>query len=281
MPSPAELFALILAGAAPGQDAPPVGSGPSAASNEGERYDAVGYAGAAEIATGAAHATLPVGSFVEVTSLDTGRTVLLMVKDATPARAGQPIALSVDALTQLGVEAGAPVRVRGARPSPPDVAALRNGQPATARLDAPPVLLVGLRKELPALGAANNPRPAPAVAKPPAPKPLASKPKPEPKALPERVPTAPPKPKPVAQRPPVAAAKPKPAPVSGWGVQVAALSSEANARALAAQLGGRVSAAGMLYRVQLGPFADRTAAEAARAAAARRGQAGAALVRIP
>ncbi|HCB75540.1 MAG TPA: hypothetical protein DEP91_05105, partial [Sphingomonas bacterium] len=47
------------------------------------------------------------------------------------------------------------------------------------------------------------------------------------------------------------------------------MSSEANARALAAQLGGRVSAAGKLYRVQLGPFADRAAAEAARAAAAR------------
>lgn len=273
MPSPADLFALILAGAAPGQDAPPVGSGPSAASNEGERYDAVGYAGAAEIATGAAHATLPVGSFVEVTSLDTGRTVLLMVKDAAPARAGQPIALSADALLQLGVDAGAPVRVRGARPSPPDIAALRNGQPATARLDAPPVLLIGLRKELPALGAASAPRPAPPVARPPAPKPQAARPKP--KASPEPAPAAAPTPKPAA------AAKPKPAPTSGWGVQVAALSSEANARALAAQLGGRVSAAGKLYRVQLGPFADRAAAEAARAAAARRGQAGAALVRIP
>ncbi|WP_294266737.1 SPOR domain-containing protein [uncultured Sphingomonas sp.] len=275
MPSPADLFALILAGAAPGQDAPPVGAGPSAASNEGERYDAVGYAGAAEIATGAAHATLPVGSFVEVTSLDTGRTVLLMVKDAAAARAGQPIALSADALRQLGVDAGAPVRVRGARPSPPDVAALRNGQPATARLDAPPVLLVGLRKELPALGGASVPRPASPVATPPAPKPQAARPKPEPKALPERAPAAAPTPKPAI------ATRPKPAPTSGWAVQVAALSSEPNARALAAQLGGRVSVAGKLYRVQLGPFADRAAAEAARAAAARRGQAGAALVRIP
>ncbi len=275
MPSPVDLLALILAGAVPGQDAPPPGAGPSAASNEGERYDAVGYAGAAEIATGAAHATLPIGSFVEVTSLDTGRTVLLMVKDATPARAGQPIALSADALSQLGVDAGAPVRVRGARPSPPDVAALRNGQPATARLDAPPVLLVGLRKELPALRAASASRPAPPVARPPAPKPQVARPKPEPKMLPERAPASAPTPKPAA------AARPKPTPTTGWGVQVAALSSEANARALAAQLGGRVSAAGNLYRVQLGPFADRAAAEAARAAAARRGQAGAALVRIP
>ena len=76
-------------------------------------------------------------------------------------------------------------------------------------------------------------------------------------------------------------AKPKQPPASGWGVQVAALSNEGNARALAAQLGGRVSAAGTLYRVQLGPFADRTAAEAARAGAARRGQTGAAIVRLP
>lgn len=281
MPSPADLFALILAGATAGQDAPPVGAGPSAASNEGERYDVVGYAGAAEIASGAAHATLPVGSFVEVTSLDTGRTVLLMVKDAETLRAGQPIALSADALRQLGVDAGAPVRVRSARPSPPDVAALRNGQPATARLDAPPVLLVGLRKELPAPSAASGPRPGPPVAKPPAPKTQVEKPKPEPKMMPERAPAVAPKPKPVAERPPVVAAKLEPPSTSGWGVQVAALSNEANARALAAQLGGRVSAAGKLYRVQLGPFADRSAAESARATAVRRGQTGAALVRIP
>lgn len=264
MPSPADLVALILAAAAPGQDTPPVGAGPSAASNEGERYDAVGYAGAAEIASGAAHATLPVGSFVEVTSLDTGRTVLLMVREAGAARAGQPIALSPDAMGQLGVAAGAPVRVRAARPSPPDIAALRNDQPATARLDAPAVLLVGLRKELPARTAAVAPRPAPPMARPVAP---IAKPKPEPK--------------PAAGPAPVATPGPKPAPTSGWAVQVAALSSEANARALATQLGGRVSAGGKLYRVQLGPFADRVAAEAARTAAARRGHAGAAIVRIP
>lgn len=264
MPSPVDLFALILLSAAPNQDAPPVGTGPSAASNEGERYDLVGYGGASDIASGAAHATLPVGSFVEVTSLDTGRTVLLMVKDVAVARPGQPIALSADALRQLGVEAGAPVRVRGARPSPPDIAALRSGQPATARLDAPPVLLVGLRKELPARGVASTPAPA---ARPPAPKAPVTKPKPEPK--------------PLAERTPVVVAKPKQTPASGWGVQVAALSNEGNARALAAQLGGRVSAVGKLYRVQLGPFADRTTAEAARAGAARRGQTGAAIVRLP
>lgn len=280
MPSPAEILALILATTAPGQDAPPVGAGPSAASNEGERYDAVGYAAAATIASGAAHPKLPVGSFVEVTSLDSGRTVLLMVKEATTTRPEQPVALSPEALQQLGIQSGAPVRVRSARPSPPDIAALRSGQAATARLDAPPVLLVGLRKELPPLAVAvSTPPPAKpaaaklAVTKPTAPKPPATKPQhaPRPATVADRQPIADPKPKP----------KPKPAPNSGWAVQVAALSSEANARALAAQLSGRVSAAGKLYRVQLGPFADRAAAEAARAAVARRGQSGAALIRIP
>lgn len=264
MPSPVEWIALALAATAPGQDAPPAGAGPSAASNEGERYDAVGYAGVAELPAGAGHATLPVGSFVEVTALDSGRTVLLLVAEAMPARRGQPIALSDDAMRQLGIGAGAPVRVRSARPSPPDIAALRAGQPATARLDAPPVLLAGLRKDLP-------PR-APASA--------ASAPTPLPPAQPTAR-AAPPKPVPIARQPVAASPTPTSAPATGWAVQVAALSNAANARALALRLGGRVSASGTLYRVQLGPFADRAAAEAARTAVVRRGHDGAAIVRLP
>ncbi|PCD03028.1 SPOR domain-containing protein [Sphingomonas spermidinifaciens] len=269
MPSPVDLIALTLAAALPGQDAPPPAAGPSAASNEGERYDAVGYAGATEQATGAAHATLPVGSFVEVTALDSGRTVLLMIAAVAAPAAMQPIALSPDALRQLAIAPGAPVRVRTARPSPPDEAALRAGQAAPARLDAPPVLLAGLRKDLP-------PRGTPMAAKP-APEPIAAPKQPvaKPAPRPQQRPIDPPE-RQVAVQP-----KPQTAPASGWGVQVAALSNEANARALASRLGGRVRAAGKLYRVQLGPFADRAAAEAARAGAIRRGHAGAALVRIP
>lgn len=266
MPSPADLVALTLAALAPAQDRPPEGPGPRASSNEGARFDKVGYAGVAELPGGVAVAGLPAGAYVEVTALDSGRTMLFTVAGDALPRAGEPVALSADAMRQLGLETpGAPVRVRAARPSPSEVAALRGGQPAGARPDAPPVLLVGLRKDLPPRATATI-RPARARSATPKPKP--------PRAAPNR-PIDPPERQLAVQTPAMTA------PASGWGVQVAALSNEGRAKTLAGELGGRVRTGGGLFRVQLGPFADRAGAEAARANLARRGHAGAALVRIP
>ncbi|UZK70006.1 SPOR domain-containing protein [Sphingomonas sp. S1-29] len=255
MKSRAEFLILgLLGAAASAQDAPPAevvaASGPLGTSGEVKRYDevgAVGLASALDSPIGAAHATLPVGSVAEVTALDTGRTILVPIAGQVPA-AGQVIALAPGALSALGIAAQAGVRVRSVTPSPQDQAALQAGRPGLPRLDAPPVLLNGLRKQMAAV------LPAPTPMAPP--KPVVAKPAPKP-ASPRPVPTAP--------------APPNPAATGTWFVQVAALSSEPRARALASQLNGRSIAAGRFWRVQLGPFPDAAAANSARARAARSG----------
>jgi rare lipoprotein A len=255
----------LLSAAAMAQE-PPAGAGPRGTSQEfgKDRYDAVGYASwygeesGQLMANGqrfdpqavvAAHASLPLGSFAEVTALDTGKTILVLVTDRGPGAPGRLIDLSRGAAKLLGVDSNplAPVRVRRVDPPPADQAALRAGKPASPRLDAPAALLAALRKQLP-----TAPRPViPASAKP----------------------------VPVSPRRPVAQAAPAPAPAGqGLFVQVAALSSKARAQALAERLGGGVQAVGPVFRVRLGPFASRAAADAARARAAAAGYGDARLV---
>ena len=72
-------------------------------------YDRVGYAtideNAGEGVTGA-HRTLPLPSYVEVTSLDSGRTILVRIENRGPMSNDRLLALSPTALSQLGVEEG-------------------------------------------------------------------------------------------------------------------------------------------------------------------------------
>lgn len=252
--------------------------GPAGTSGQGSaRYDAVGYAswygeelGGNTTASGArfdpqaitaAHRTLPLGSHAEVTALDTGRTILVLVNDRGPGAADREIDLSRGAAQLLGTDgrAMAPVRVRAVTAPAQDAAALAQGRPASARLDAPAPLLAALRRDLkdytPAAttpvhtaveGAAPPLRTAPAAAMRPAPPARAA-------AVAPVVRTAPPR----------AAGR--------YIVQVAALSSGERASALARTLGGRVESAGGLHRVRLGPFADAATAQRARDGAARRG----------
>lgn len=247
---------------------PPAGAGPRGTSQDfgRDRYDAVGYASwygeesGPVMANGqrfdpqapvAAHASLPLGSFAEVTALDTGKTILVLITDRGPGAPGRLIDLSRGAARLLGIDANplAPVRVRRVDPPPADQTALRAGRAASPRLDAPAPLLVALRKQLPAA-----PRPViPANAQP--------------------VPVPPRKPVPQ-----VAATRPTPVATRGLFVQVAALSSKARALALAERLGGGVQAVGPVFRVRLGPFASRAAAESARARAAAAGYGDARLV---
>ncbi|NIJ18335.1 cell division septation protein DedD [Sphingomonas naasensis] len=234
------------------QDADPTAGieGPRGSSQRApgeQRYDEVGYATVAEIGAGvtAVHAGLPVDTLVEVTSLENGRTIVALVT-ATDPGAAKPITLSVGAARELGhAESGQmPVRVRRVAAAPGDLLALRSGKPAPARPDTPPVLLNALRKHL----------------GPPATTSLASE-----------VRTAPARPMPAARpaaAPPRAA---RPVAATGFYVQIAALSNAGNAQALARRLGGSVKQGGGLYRVQLGPFATRAQAEAARGGAARAG----------
>lgn len=227
-------------------------SGPRGSSQPGageQRYDEVGYAGIRSVSGGgdanqavvAVHRSLPVNTIVEVTSLDTGRTVLVLITGSMAPGSDHPIDLSAGAAAQLGlpVGSGTPVRVRSVVASPQDVLALRAARPAGSRPDAPQVLLTALRKRLSTPPVAAAPQPA------------------------YRPPSSP------ARRP--AAPAPRPAAKGRYFVQVAALSSSANAQSLARSLGGSVKAGGGLYRVQLGPFATSGEAERARAGAARAG----------
>ncbi len=240
--------------------APPVGTGPRGTSQAtpGERrYDAVGYAswygeemGSGRTASGqpfdpraitAAHSSLPMGSFVEVTSLDSGKTILVLINDRGPVSQDRVLDLSRGAAQLLGVDrAGiAAVRVRQVDPPGPDQTALREGRSASPRIDTPAVLLSALRKRLPGRRAAITP----------------------------------------AARPPIRAgasyATPARAPAtaagSGFYVQLAAISNRDRAQSLARSVGGSVLSAGSIYRVRLGPFPDRASAARARDQAARGG----------
>jgi rare lipoprotein A len=94
----------------------------------------------------AAHTTLPLPTYVEVTALATGRRIIVRVNDRGPfARASRIIDLSRGAAEQLGVKAlgQAAVRVRRLEPSESDRERLRKGKPAR---DLPPVPEATLRK---------------------------------------------------------------------------------------------------------------------------------------
>lgn len=97
---------------------------------------------------GAAHKTLPLPSYVEVTSLDTGRTLLVRVNDRGPFKDGRIIDLSRRAAQLLGIDGKgvSPVRVRRVEPPESDRLALRWGRPAPARPAATPTELANLRE---------------------------------------------------------------------------------------------------------------------------------------
>ena len=87
----------------------------------------------------AAHTTLPLPSYVEVTALDTGRRILVRVNDRGPfGESARILDLSRGAAEALGVRAKgkAAVRVRVVEPAEKDRAALRKGKTAQ---NLPPV----------------------------------------------------------------------------------------------------------------------------------------------
>ena len=130
-------------------------------------YDAVGYASwygnesGNRTANGeqfrpgwvtAAHTTLPLPTYVEVTALDSGRRIIVRVNDRGPFAQGRIIDLSRAAAEELGIKAQghAAVRVRRVEPSEKDRKRLRDGKPAAS---LPPVSgreLQGLRARIPA-----------------------------------------------------------------------------------------------------------------------------------
>lgn len=250
-------------------------------------YDSVGYAEAvAGAGVSGAHRTLPLPSYVEVTSLDTGKTILVRLTERGPMTGSGLVALSAGAWTQLGAAPGARLPVRVRRVNPPEVerALLRTGHQATARMDTPPGLLAALKRKL---GIAPAALPADTVAEPTLPKPAAPA-KPEPKVAAQ---PAPAKPAPAKLDAPVAGKKaplpatPKPLPTSasakGFFIQVGAYSTQARADAAAKATGGSVSQVGKLWRVRVGPHKDRGQADAALAKVRAGGYADARVVVAP
>jgi len=274
------LAALALGGAAP-QEVPTAPEGTPSGSSQlqpGEvRVDQVGYAVAhdgpvpARFTAYAAHSTLNAGDFVEVTAIDSGKTILVAIVEQAALPTGSVVALSPAAASQLGLDLSrpVPVRVRAMAPTAQDEAALAAGGAAPTRLDAPEALLKGLRAQLPQVPAATT-----VASVPPAP----TTPAPRPTPMPSPAPAAPaPKPKPAAA--PVPAASASALRTGRFVVQVGTFSNAANAKSLADRLGGFTDATGALTRVRMGPFATRAEADAARAKAAAAGYRDAAIIR--
>ncbi len=126
-------------------------------------YDSVGYAtldaGAGSGIT-VSHKTLPMPSYVEITSLDTGATILARVTTRGPMTASRLVGLSPDAAAQIGVGEGGGVRVRRVNPPEHERAKLRAGQSVPNRLEMPRSLVAVLREKLPATGSASLRSPA-------------------------------------------------------------------------------------------------------------------------
>jgi len=266
-------------------------------------YDEVGYAASQEsggedgkTATGdafaptavtASHKTLPLPSYVEVTALDSGRTILVRVNDRGPMRSDRIIALSSGAVEQLGIVGdGAAVRVRRVNPPDQEKAVLRSGGLAAERLETPAPLLKALRSKLPPQTAKSTaPRPKPvAAAKKAAPtsgsrdektsRPGADFDQPAPS--PAKAVAAPKSSPPKAPVSTAKAAAPAPSPPSKptsgrYGVQIGAFSTKARAQQAAKTAGARVEQAGAMWRVRLGPYPTLQAAQAAVKSVAAKG----------
>ncbi|KPF75029.1 hypothetical protein IP68_10415 [Blastomonas sp. AAP25] len=220
-----------------------------------------------------AHRTLPLPSYVEVTSLDTGKTILVRLNDRGPAASNRLIDLSQGAARQLGVLGKGAFAVRVRRVNPPEAerAMLRAGKPVALRMDTPESLLVPLRRKLDGL-----PRPANAAAIPAA----STAPAAVAATAPEPV-SKPGKPTEKAKPPKQAAAKPAPAKaapagqgndrfiVEGEGARArAAETSSAASRATLDQprsdkppVAAASSGASSAYFVQVAAFSSRARAD--------------------
>ena len=208
--------------------------------SNGERYDMY--------AMTAAHPTLPIPSYVRVTRVSTGKTVVLRVNDRGPFLGGRVIDLSYVAAYKLGVLAPGSADVIVERIMPNEIRNWRAQAPVAAATPAPVA-----------------PTPAPAPAPVPVPlKPQASLQPPTPARAPVAMVTAP---QPLQSQT-------FPATASGFYLQAGAFSDPARAQSLASQLIEKIPAdlgatvkveqnANNLYRVRIGPFVDRETASQA------------------
>ncbi|WP_234035148.1 SPOR domain-containing protein [Aurantiacibacter sediminis] len=247
-------------------------------------YDLVGYLAVDHGASGitGSHHTLPLPSYVEVTSLESGRTILVRLERRGPMDSNDLVALSSAALEQLGAAAQTPVRVRRVNPPEAERFALRAGEAAPLRMDTPASLLAVLQRRLPETGVASLSADAPQGAPADTEMVVAVA------DLDEEMPDVTDAPSlPLGGSESAAAAlpttgsetaevaqSPAPAPEAAEGrftVQAAAFSTEERANRAAEALGGYVMQSGRFWRVRTGPFATRGEAEASLANVRRAG----------
>lgn len=222
-------------------------------------YDSVGQvvtdqAGGAAIS--AEHRTLPLPSYIEVTSLETGKTILVRVERRGPMTGRALIGLSPGAMEQLGVQPGTAVRVRRVNPVEQERAMLRRGERAPECMDTPKSLVEVLRRKLPAATvipeshrdrADTMQAPASAQRVTPA------------NVVPERKADF------ASTKPPVSAPSDAMVAPKGKGryfVQAGAFSVQANAQNVANKINGTIVSSGKLHLVRVGPFPGRKEAEA-------------------
>jgi rare lipoprotein A len=203
--------------------------------SNGERYDMYGMT--------AAHPTLPIPSYVRVTRVATGKTVVLRINDRGPFLGGRVIDLSYVAAHKLGVLSPGSAEVIVERIMPQQIA---NGTALTASAPAA--------------------APSPPVAATPAPLPPPVTPAPATPSLAAAGPS-------VATLPLAAAPAGSATPAAAGSVylQLGAFSDPARAQAIAARAAAQVPTqagvsvnvelgAGNLHRVRVGPFASTEAA---------------------
>ena len=239
-------------------------------------YDEVGYATFDDdtaVGITVAHRTLPMPSYVEITSLESGRTILARVERRGPMTNTRLLGLSRAAAAQLGVGEGAPLRVRRVNPPEDQRAELRADRSVDPRMETPQGLLDVLKRQLPEVGSVSLARERTGTAggtietiDP------TTEGNPEPvEARPTAVPSPAPAPAAPATAQDTATQAPSAAPAArgDFAVQAGAYSSRASAQRVANAIGGYLEPAGSLFRVRVGPFANR--GEAASALAKVRG----------
>lgn len=252
----------------------------------GERFNPNGIS--------AAHKTLPLPTYVQVTALDTGRTILVRVNDRGPFSNDRLIDLSFGAAKQLGIDQQgvAGVRVRKVNPNEQERAVLRSGAQLAERITTPDSLLSILRKNLSKLPRPTTPiqqaagsinRNAPANSNigtayvPPSSTSNTSGSRDgrfvvEGGSSPRAVPSLP--------RQNIGSNNAGSA-AGSYVVQVAAFSSKSRADTLARKIGAKVMADGsrQIWRVRYGPYANQNAAQGGLAKAKQRGYSGARILR--
>ena len=193
----------------------------------------------------AAHKTLPLPSYVEVTRLDTGRRILVRVNDRGPFARDRILDLSQEAAKELDIDrvGRAMVRVRRVNPKARDREKLRRGYPVELASVTPTATPPRVGRIAPSMAGTVQQAYAPR-----------------------------PQPMPAAPAPPMLP------PVAGRQILIASPADPDAADAVATALadeGARVVATGGGYRVVTGPYIDDAAFSAALARLRTRGYQGA------